>query len=259
MPEDQAQNKELNEELKTPDELFDEAEEEIDRRVAAEQELVEQGMQILERTVIDARVRTYTVYLYTLEDPEPYVVSSSLDGVKQVLQLLEQWLPARIKFAVRKRVIGVNGYREEILETRIRRILEVKPLTDFKLPWQKVTVRRKHRIFIRLGNEVIFFDETENSDALEDYMKAKGEIEMEVIMVTAGNIRIGETERIQGIYWLTREMWRSLKQRLQQQQQQGQSHEEAGAEAEQASEASKVEEREAKEALEESAEDGLTV
>ena len=204
----------MSEEYKSPDELFEEMEEELEQSKTTEQQLVEQGMAILERTVIDAKQSAFTVYLYTIEDREPFIAAKKLEGVDKILEYLQQWLPARVKFAVRKRVIGVDGTREEIIETRIRQILGVQPIDDFRLPWQRVTVRRRHRIYIRTMDGIIFFDETENAAALEDYMKAKGEIELDVIMVTAGNVKIEEADRIQGIYWLTREMWRSLKQRM---------------------------------------------
>lgn len=200
---------------KYPDELFDEMEEESKK--ITEEQLVEQGLKIIERTVIDYRERGYTVYLYTLEDTEPLVASSRLDKIDEIKLALEEWIPVKARFAVKSRLIGIDGMKEEIIESRIRAIVDVQRITDFRLPWQKVVVSRRNRIYIRRKTDIIFFEETENAIVLEDYMKSKGLVTMEMIALIGGNKKIEELDemsQIKGIYWLTREMWKALKERL---------------------------------------------
>ncbi|MHA1589619.1 MAG: hypothetical protein ACTSVA_03315 [Candidatus Njordarchaeales archaeon] len=202
-------------EYKSPDELFEELEEETQK--TSEQELLEQGLKIIERTIIDYRERGFSVYLYTIEDTEPLIASVRLDKINEIKENLENWIPVRAKFAVRSRIIGIDGMKEEIVESRIRAIVSIEQIKDFKLPWQKVVVSRRNRIFVRKENTVLFFEDTENAIALEDYMRAKGLDTITVIMVTGGNIRINDADdikQIRGIYWLTKEMWQNLKHRL---------------------------------------------
>ena len=126
-------------------------------------------------------------------------------------------MPVRAKFAVKKRIIGIDGMKEEIIESRIRAITSIEPSNDFRLPWQKVTVYKRNRIYVRVENTIYFFEETENAVALEDYMRAKGLDSITLIMITGGNVKIHAMEdirQIRGIYWLTKEMWKSLKERL---------------------------------------------
>ena len=204
----------MSEEWKTPDEIL-EAEEEVEK--IDEEELLEQGLKVIERIVIDYRERGYTVYLYTLEDEEPFVASIRLNGIDEVKKKLEEWIPVKVKFAVKTRTIGIDGMKEEILETRIRAIVQVEPITDYRLPWQKVTVNRRNRIYIRKETDVIFFQETENAIALEDYMKNKKLDMLQVIAVFGGNKKLEdltEFDQIKGVFWLTKEMWWAIKERL---------------------------------------------
>ena len=202
-------------EYKSPDELFEEIEEESQK--TSEQELIEQGLKIIERMIIDYRERGFSIYLYTIEDSEPLVSNVRLDRIDEIRDYLEKWIPVKVKFAVRSRIIGIDGMKEEIVESRIRAIVNIEQIKDFKLPWQKVTVSRRNRIFVRKESNVLFFEDTENAIALEDYMRAKGLDTITVIMVIGGNIRINDADdikQIRGIYWLTKEMWQNLKQRL---------------------------------------------